>query len=165
MNNENTNNKKTKNKTIIILIIVLIIILGFWILSSDSPVESGPFKKGDILVDNEGFQISITDVYDGKTVLDVDAYWVEFELTNNSDKEVEFSTDSFIVNGYSIDASLYSDEVSSAGKTKDEICIYKNDLEKIGVNSLDEINEVKIKFIVEDVDEYETIFEQEVIIN
>lgn len=121
--------------------------------SKYADMDTMPNDAGTELYNQNGIKIV------GKTV-DENSFWgtaILLYCENNSGKNVGISVDDMSINGFMMN-SLFSATVYDGKKALDDITIFSSDLEKNGIEA---IEEVELKFHIYDADSYSTIADSE----
>lgn len=121
--------------------------------SEYADMDTMPNDAGTELYNQNGIRIV------GKTV-DENSFWgtaILLYCENNSGKNVGISVDDMSINGFMTN-SLFSTTVYDGKKSLDDITVFSSDLEKNGIEA---IEEVELKFHIYDVESYSTIADSE----
>ena len=116
-------------------------------------MDTMPNDAGTELYNQDGIKIV------GKTV-DENSFWgtaILLYIENNSGKNVGITVDDMSINGFMMNP-FFSTTVYDGKKAIDDITVFSSDLEKNGIES---IEEVELKFHIYDTDSYSTITDSE----
>ena len=116
-------------------------------------MDTMPNDAGTELYNQDGIRII------GKTV-DENSFWgtaILLYIENNSGKNVGITVDDMSINGFMMNP-FFSTTVYDGKKAIDDITVFSSDLEKNGIES---IEEVELKFHIYDTDSYSTITDSE----
>lgn len=116
-------------------------------------MDTMPNDAGTELYNQDGIKII------GKTV-DENSFWgtaILLYIENNSGRNVGITVDDMSINGFMMNP-FFSTTVYDGKKAIDDITVFSSDLEKNGIES---IEEVELKFHIYDADSYSTITDSE----
>ncbi len=101
--------------------------LGEWeSIIDEEPAAEVPEIEEQVLLDSDGVLIKATGIENGYFGIELKVY-----IENNSDKDVNVSSDAFLVNDYVFD-SWFSEEVPAGKKCNSEIAISNSELKAAG---------------------------------
>lgn len=125
--------------------------------TDDVEIRTSQYDNMDNSVNDAGLELyNDNDIrIVGKTVTE-DSIWgagILLYIENNSGRNIDVSVDDMSINGYMM-TPFFSTSVYSMRKSIDEITVFSSDLERNGIESIDE---VELTFTIYDDDTYETI--------
>lgn len=94
------------------------------------PQETKPLLEETVLYEDESYKITVTGMEE--TIWGTE---IKLLLENNTDRNIALSGDVFVVNGITMDGSLYLD-VAAGKKANGEITLHTSDLETAGITEI-----------------------------
>lgn len=119
--------------------------------------ESGCDESGQIAYDDNGIKIIFKGVNTDRAYSDGTEVMVY--MINGTDKTVAVRAKDVVVNGYDMTSAMNS-TILPDKRAVDVVTLYKLDMEEYGI---DEIDSIKISFVIKDADQWETIDSTELI--